>query len=74
MSPAQRALLVTIDENREALEQGKQLLDIGPPSNRAPLNIGHDEVRPSIPIIVFVFALACFAVTMTVVTMGWAFV
>ncbi|KAL7064228.1 hypothetical protein AAHC03_04719 [Spirometra sp. Aus1] len=43
MTPVQRALMLTIDENMEVLEQGKQMLDIGSPSERVLLNIGHDE-------------------------------
>ncbi|VDL91083.1 unnamed protein product [Schistocephalus solidus] len=47
MTPVQRALMLTIDENMEVLEQGKQMLDIGSPSERVLLNIGHDEVTSS---------------------------
>ena len=43
MTPAQRALHVTIEENINALEEGKQRLDIGPPSERVLINLGHDE-------------------------------
>ncbi|VDM32021.1 unnamed protein product [Hydatigera taeniaeformis] len=43
MTPAQRALHVTIEENINALEEGKQRLDIGPPTERVLVNLGHDE-------------------------------
>ncbi|CDS39815.1 talin [Echinococcus multilocularis] len=43
MTPAQRALHVTIEENINALEEGKQRLDIGPPAERVLANLGHDE-------------------------------
>ncbi|VDK38281.1 unnamed protein product [Taenia asiatica] len=43
MTPAQRALHVTIEENISALEEGKQQLDIGPPTERVLVNLGHDE-------------------------------
>ncbi|KAL5104483.1 Talin-1 [Taenia crassiceps] len=43
MTPAQRALHVTIEENINALEEGKQRLNIGPPTERVLVNLGHDE-------------------------------
>ncbi|VDN98923.1 unnamed protein product [Rodentolepis nana] len=43
MTPAQRALHVTIEENITALQEGKQRLDIGPPTERVLVNLGHDE-------------------------------
>lgn len=43
MTPAQRALHVTIEDNMTAVEQGKQLLDIGSPSERSLTHLGHDE-------------------------------
>ncbi|KAM3178827.1 hypothetical protein ACTXT7_001784 [Hymenolepis weldensis] len=43
MTPAQRALHVTIEENINALQEGKQRLEIGPPTERVLVNLGHDE-------------------------------
>lgn len=43
MTPAQRALHVTIEENINALQEGKQRLDIGPPTERVLVKLGHDE-------------------------------
>lgn len=44
MSPAQKSLLVTINEDLETLQAAKENLDIGPPTERHLLNIGTDEV------------------------------
>ncbi|VEL24575.1 unnamed protein product, partial [Protopolystoma xenopodis] len=44
MSPAQRSLLMTINENVQTLEQAKRRLDIGPPTERLLPNLGTDEV------------------------------
>uniref|UniRef100_A0A5K3F0Y5 FERM domain-containing protein n=1 Tax=Mesocestoides corti TaxID=53468 RepID=A0A5K3F0Y5_MESCO len=43
MTPAQRALHLTIEENMTTLEEGKQRLDIGPPVERVLTNLGRDE-------------------------------
>ncbi len=43
MTPAQRALHVTIEENITTVEEGKQLLDIGSPTEHRAINLGHDE-------------------------------
>ncbi|CAH8451419.1 unnamed protein product [Schistosoma bovis] len=43
MSPAQKSLLVTINEDLETLQAAKENLDIGPPTERHLLNIGTDE-------------------------------
>ncbi|CAH8450100.1 unnamed protein product [Schistosoma turkestanicum] len=43
MSPAQKSLLVTINEDLETLQTAKENLDIGPPTERHLLNVGTDE-------------------------------
>ncbi|KAK4473924.1 hypothetical protein MN116_003248 [Schistosoma mekongi] len=43
MSPAQKSLLVTINEDLETLQAAKDNLDIGPPTERHLLNVGTDE-------------------------------
>ncbi|VDQ04076.1 unnamed protein product [Trichobilharzia regenti] len=43
MSPAQRSLLVTINEDLETLQAAKEQLDIGPPTERPLLGVGTDE-------------------------------
>ncbi|XP_018648608.1 putative talin 2 [Schistosoma mansoni] len=43
MSPAQKSLLITINEDLETLQAAKEHLDIGPPTERHLLNVGTDE-------------------------------